>query len=376
MTKSTKIIIGVIILIIVIGGIWYAVSRKPSGEEQEPIKVGVILPLSGSAAYYGNASKNGIEIAKEEIMKEYPQLNLQIYYEDSYYTPKGGVDSYSKLRNINQIDGVITAASHVSLAVQPLSTKDGILQMAIFSSADKYTTPNDLSFRISTRNEIEAARIAEFIKKEGFEKLGIIYLNNDFGLGFKDSLKEKLKEKKALAQIVGEEGVLLDASDFRTSLLKIKEADVIFMVGIAKHYGLIMKQAREMGISIPFISMRSAEDPVLLVTAGDVADGLIYSYPFDASSEKGGVNKFTNLFKEKYGENPDAYAAEGYEGFKLIALSFNECGKNYECIKEYLENLKNYKSVFGDLSFDKNGDVYYNFFLKTIKNGQFVPYEE
>jgi len=55
-------------------------------------------------------------------------------------------------------------------------------------------------------------------------------------------------------------------------------------------------------------------------------------------------------------------------------MAFAECGKDYECIKDYLTNLKNYNSVFGKLSFDNNGDVYYDFFYKTVKDGQFVKY--
>lgn len=76
--------------------------------------------------------------------------------------------------------------------------------------------------------------------------------------------------------------------------------------------------------------------------------------------------------REKYGNNPDGYAADGYEGFKLLALAFINYGKDNTCMKSWLENLKDYKSVFGDIKFDTNGDVFYNFFLKTVKDGKFV----
>lgn len=345
-------------------------------DKTETINVGILLPLSGNAAYYGQASQRGIEIAREEIAEKYPNIDIEVYYEDSLYTPKGGIDSYNKLTGINKIDAVITAASQVSLAVLPLSTKDGIFQMAIFSSADKYTVANDLSFRVSTKNEIEAAKTAEFIKEKGFKRMGIIYLNNDFGAGFKESLKKELIKNKAETKIVVEEGVLLTDADFKTQLSKIKEseADLIFMVGVASQYSIILKQAKEMGINAQFVSMRSAEDPVLVKTARDAAEGLIYTYPFDANSEDSKIKEFTNTFKEKYGETPDAYAAEGYEGFKLTALAFAKCGKDNVCIKEYLDDLDNYKSIFGSLRFDENGEVYYDYFLKTVKNGQFVPY--
>ncbi len=376
MNKKLGVLVILALVLIIISLSYIALTGYTTEDKKETIRIGILLPLSGNAAYYGQASQRGIEIAREEITEKYPNMDIEVYYEDSLYTPKGGVDSYNKLIGVNKIDAVITAASQVSLAVLPLSTKDGIFQMAIFSSADKYTVPNDLSFRVSARNEIEAAKTAEFVKEKDFKRLGIIYLNNDFGVGFKESLKKELIKNKAGTKIVAEEGILLTDADFKTQLSKIKEskADVIFMVGVASQYSIILKQAKEMGIKAQFISMRSAEDPVLLKTAGDAAEGLVYTYPFDANSEDSEIREFTSAFIKKYNETPDAYAAEGYEGFKLTALAFEKCGKDNVCVRSYLEDLNNYESIFGSLKFDENGDVYYDYFLKTVKDGKFVPY--
>lgn len=343
-------------------------------KNQEQINVGIILPLSGTAAYYGQESQKGIALAQEEIAREYPNLNMQMYYEDSAYIPKEGVNAYAKLRGVNKIDAVITAASHVSIAVQPLAAEDQVLQMAIFSSAGKYTSPNDLSFRVSTRFEIEAAALVRLLKSKKLHSIGVLYINNDFGVGFTEALKKEMSKEKEL-RIVQEESYLLEESDFRTMLTKIqaKSPDAMFMVGPASQYGIILKQAKELGIQTQFVSMRAAEDPVLLKTAGVLANGLIYTYPFDATTETKEIKQFVNAFKKKYNEVPDAYAAEGYEGFKLVALALNECGKDDECVKEYLSNTKNYKSLFGPLSFDNNGDVYYSVFYKTIEKEKFVP---
>ena len=341
---------------------------------EEKITVGIILPLSGSAAYYGEASQRGMMIAQEEIAKQFPNLKLHIYYEDSAYTPKEGVNAYNKLKTAEEIDAIITAASHVSLAIQPLAAQDNILQMAIFSSAGKYTSPDDLSFRVSTRSELEADALVKFLKEKELADIGILYINNDFGLSFREALKEEIRKQSANIIVVGEESYILEDSDFRTILTKIKakNPDAIFMVGTAGHYALILRQAKELGIQAIFVSMRSAEDPVLLKTAGELANGLVYTYPFDTTAERKETKAFVNAFKNKYNQVPDAYAAEGYEGFKLVALALNECGKDDGCVKEYLSNTKNYKSVFGPLSFDTNGDVYYNFFYKTVENGKFV----
>lgn len=362
-------LIGVLIIGIVLISLLISLSKQ-----SDSYKIGVILPLSGQTAYYGEISQNGIEIAREEIARDYPEVEFDVIYEDSFFTPVGGIDAYTQLRNFHNIDAVVTGASHVSIAIQPLSNKDSLLQMAIFSAAGEYSALNDLSFRTSTRNEIEAAAVADFIKKKGYETISIIYLNTDFGVDFKDSLKTKIIEKEISIEVLNEESFLLSDNDFRTTLTKIDQnnPEVIFMVGIAAKYALILQQAKELKIDSQFISMRSAEDPVLISIAGDLANGLIYTYPFDVDYNSSISERFVTAYEAKYEKLPDAFAAEGYEGFKLTALAFIECGDDNVCLKNYLTNLKDYDSIFGKLSFDENGDVYYRFFLKKVVDGEFV----
>ena len=378
MEKKTKIVCVLSLsVLIIIGGVYglFSATGKATENVENQFTIGAILPLSGNAAYYGEAAQKGINIARQRLEKEYPDIQIKIVYDDSQYTPKGGITAYHALRNNNELDAVITAASQVSLAIQPLTKEDNVLQMAIFASADKYSAPNDLTFRVSARNEIEAGELVKFINKKGYKTLGMLYLNNEFGKGFAETLKKRVNAASA-SKIIAEEPYLLETKDFRTALTKIKEEnpDAIFMVGLASQYSIILKQAEEMGIEAQFLTMRSAEDPVLIENAGKLAEGLMYTYPFDAAKNNKNMREFTRSFKELYGTVPDAYAAEGYEGLKLTVLALIECNKEASCTWRYFGDLENYNSLFGDLSFDENGDVYYDFFMKTIKNGEFVPY--
>ena len=225
--SKTKVIgvAGILIVAGIISLFIYGNEEKVTGAAtyKQSIKIGAILPLSGSAAYYGENSQKGIEIAKEELKQIYPDYRFEVLYEDSQYTAKGGVDAYNKLKNFDRLDAVITGASQVSLAVLPLAKESGILQMAIFSSANKYSVADDLTFRISTRNEIESEAVANFISLKNYRKLAILYINNDFGVGFKDALKEQITKKNIPISIVVEENYLLDTNDFRTILTKAKQ---------------------------------------------------------------------------------------------------------------------------------------------------------
>lgn len=374
MMKKWMILFDVIVLIIAVSAGILFIQNYNRTQSKEEIRIGVIESLSGNAAYYGDANRKGVELAKSELQAKYPNLIAEVIHEDSQYTAQGGVAAYRKIKELQKIDAVITHASPVSLAIQPLANNDRILQMAVSSSARTYSSSNDLSFRTSPTTDIEAETLADFLDGR-YENLSILYMNNDIGLSIAGSLKAMLKKINSPIVIVEEESFSLDNTDFRTQLLKIKEkgADVVFVPALASHISLMLRQSKENNITVQFVGFRSTEDPQLLKNAGELAEGVIYSYGFDTSGSEE-ANRFSASYEARYGENPDGYAAEGYEGLRLTVLALASCNKNIECAKSYLHNLKDYNSVFGNLSFDENGDVYYKFFLKTIRNGTFVRY--
>lgn len=370
-----KLFIILVVIILVIGG-YTLFNKKEVAPAGDTIRVGVIESLSGFAAYYGEENKKGVEIALSVIEEKYPHLDFVVYHEDSMYNARGGLDAYNNLKNRYGLDAVITHASPVALAVQPVAKADGILQMAVSASAENFSSPDDLSFRVSPITDMEVTVMADFIQNRGYEKISVIYFNNDIGVSVLQSLQEELSDSQS--RIVTEDAFPLDAIDYRTYLAKAKqaEADAVYAVGTAAHISTMLKQAQELRLNVQFLGFRASEDPVLTQNAGNLAEGFIYTYAFDADDERDEVKDFVEIYQSTFNSVPDGYAAEGYEGMMLIAAAFDECGKNYTCIQTYLSGLRNYSSIFGPLSFDGNGDVTYPFFLKTVRDGEFVRYEE
>ena len=373
MKKTIWIVAAVVILL---GIAWWG-NSKPNISTTGLIKVGVAESLTGVAAYYGEENRKGVEVALDEISKKYQDLNFEVYHEDSLYTAKGGVDAYQNMKNRHGLDAVITHASAVSLAIQPLAKQDGILQMAVSSSAKTYSSPDDLSFRMSPTSDAEAQVMADFIKSRNYKRLGLIYMNNDFGVSVISSLENELRDNPNV-EVIGKEGFVLEATDFRTILAKLRTSnpDSIFVVATASHLNNLLRQAKELGITPQFLGPRSTEDPILLKNSKDVAEGFIYTYGFDANNTTSETRRFVEAYRTAYNSLPDGYAAEGYEGMMLVAASFDKCGKDYGCIQSYLSGLRNYPSIFGRLSFDRNGDVSYPFYLKTVRSGQFMKFEQ
>lgn len=376
MNKTTKIVLAVIVLILIVWAL-SAMSEKNAGPATsgEVVKIGVISTLTGNAAYYGQSTLKGAEVGKAVAKDKFPGVSVELFHEDSLFTPKGGIDAYNKLRATESIDLVITQGSNIGVAVQPLALKDGILQISASVLANNYSTPNDLSFRLTAKGDLEIAPVVNYLVANNLKQIAILNMTNEIGVSLADSLTRE--SAPAGIQIVAHESFASDATDFRTQLIKIKQLNpqAVYLGALASHTAQILKQADELGVGGPFLSYRGAEDPVLLKNALGLASRVIYTNAFDENSQNKETEDFIVAWEAMYDEAPNGYAAEAYEAVLLGAEAFSECRKDYTCIQRYLENTKDHPSVFGPLSFDINGDVTYNFFLKTVRDGQFVRLE-
>jgi len=238
--------------------------------------------------------------------------------------------------------------------------------------ADKFSTPNDASFRLTSKATIEVTTMLEYLKKIGKNKLAILYMNNDTGVGLKNALVANAKDYGI--EIVFNEGFNTDTLDYRSLLLKMKQSgeDVMYNASLGVYFGKVLTQANELGIKTLFVSYRGADDPTLINIAGKLADGIIYTTGYDNTSTTKENTDFIKTYQVKYNEVPNEYAAESYEAVKIIADAYTRCHNNITCTGSYISSIKDRPSVFGNLTFDINGDVVHQFYLKTVRDGKFV----
>ncbi len=328
--------------------------------QEGKIKVGIILPLTGNFAQYGQEAKDGIMLAIEELKT----IRIQAIYEDSKAEAKEGVNAFIKLVEVDGVKAVVTGTSQISLAVSNRANQEHILQIAIFTSTPDYTSANDYTFRMSPL-------VGEEIKVLGQKlinhKVGVIYLRNEWGRGAHEALREQLKNI-----IISESFDQNNEGDFRTQLTKIKakEPSALVVIAEARSAGAIIKQARELGLNVSLYGLRGLQSKEIQDIAGKLTEGLVFTYPLDEESPH--AMQFTQAFRKRLGYVPTAYAAEGYEAMKLLLEQVQVCGKNTDCMRDNLLQMNNKTSVFGSLSFDMYGNVDYPFILKTVRNGEFV----
>ncbi len=378
MTKTSKIIIGVIIAVIIIGGIWYGLSRKPSGEKKEIIKIGAILPLTGKQAYIGQNMREGIDLAIEEINNQGGLDNklIEVVYEDSQGDPKLAISGFNKLRDVGSVNLFITTLSHVTLALAPLAeeAKTPMFTIAVSPSildAGEYTFVNNFN------GEQELGFLVDFIISNfEFQKLAIIAQNVEFGIQYKDVLERKWREQDRIVTTIE----LFDSSatDYRSQLTKIKNSnpDFIYVVGYSSHITRILVQAKESGIEERIFSYWGAREKELLANAGEAAEGLIF--PFSTFSRETAF-QFFEKFEAKYNKEPHYRTGLAFDIIGIFRESLEKCNvdpSNTVCVKDKIYTVNNYPGVTGLTLVTQEGGTTKEIIILEVKNGEFVRYQE
>ena len=391
MSKQTKTIIGIIIVIavIVIGYGIYKKSNQPISTEstaikpasEKVIKIGAILPLSGKYSFIGEYLREGAELAKDEINSKNGINNakLKIIYGDSQADTKIGLNSYKKLSGVDDIHIFLTTISGVTLGIAPVAEKNKDLIFSVGTASTKISDAGDYIFRHNLLPQTEAQTLAKFIyNKMKIKEIGVLFVNAASGVSYKNAFKKSFKEIGGKIKII--ESHEKGATDYRTQLMKIKSSGVKGAVAFSysNELAIILKQSKELNLDVQWFGIYDAESPKLLEIAQNAADGLIYTHYFDSTFSSPVAKKYNKNYKAIYNRNSESYAALMYDSVNVLAQAIKNCHEPSDttCIKNELYKIKHFPGVTGDITFDANGDTKKKVIIKTVKNGKFVPYEE
>jgi branched-chain amino acid transport system substrate-binding protein len=371
MSKTTKIIGQIVILIIIIVLVIVFSKEKPLEGE---VKIGVILPLTGELANYGNSWKRGIELGLEKIKRD-EGIDVKVIYEDSQMDPAKAVTAAQKLINIDSVRAIIIGSSRETLAVAPIVEKNKILLMTSGNAAE-ITNSGDYVFRIYPSNTYQGNDLANIAIKKGYtKKLAVLTMLDDYGIGLSNIFKEKIEQ--AGGQVVVETFPKEGATDFKTQLIKIKTTspEALLIIGAENIYPLILKQIKQLDLNIPLLATETFQSQAVLDGVGQLAEGVLYANFVEAKTKE--YSDFVKAHKEKYNEEPGPFSTGFYDNTVLILESLIKNNGNIEKAKKWLYDLKGWAGATGITTYDKNGDpVGKSYTIMTAKNGQFVPYEE
>ncbi|MFA6422568.1 MAG: penicillin-binding protein activator [Candidatus Buchananbacteria bacterium] len=380
MKRSSKIIwiIVIVIIIAIAVSTWiiYANQNLKQSSSIASIKIGAILPLTGQMSRYGELEKSGLQTALEKINNNggINGKKLEVIFEDSTSQAKGAISSWSKILLEKDINLIIATISNTCQALSPIANNDKIVLMSSDCAVASYSSPNDYTFRILSSNKKEGEQMAELLINKGIKTISIMKINNDYGEGLVKYFSEAYENMGGI--IKNTESYNSDEKDFKGLLSKIKNSSpqAIYLISYAPDAEIILKQIKELNINFPLFAAEPFANNTLIKNAAQYAEGTIYLR--STISENG--KTFMEEYKQKNGVNPEIGTARTYDALNVITVALKICEQKNNltsnCIKDELYKIKDYNGTIGKIGFDINGDVDIPYVVQTVKDGQFVPY--
>jgi branched-chain amino acid transport system substrate-binding protein len=303
MKKSPLIFLS---LIIVLGLVFIGCEKQA-----KEIKIGVVAPISGEAATFGESTVNAAKLYFDQINAAGGVAGMKIVYfiEDDKGDPTEGANAYSKLIDQNKVSAIVgSVMSKVSLAGGPIAQNKGIPMISSASTNPAVTLVGNYIFRACFIDPFQGSVAARFAYNDlGKRTAAAIYdSGNDYTKGFAEVFRDEFT--KLGGKITAFESYASGTSDFNAQLVKIKATnpDVIFIPNYYNDAGLIAKQAREMGIQSVLLGGDGWDSPDLFKIAGDAIEGGYFANHFSKDSDIPAIQKFVADYRAKYNKDPDA----------------------------------------------------------------------
>ena len=297
-------------------------------ESSDAIKIGAIGPITGGAAIYGQAVKNGAEIALEEVNAK-GDLKFELKYEDDENDAEKAVNAYNKLKDWGMQISLGTVTTQPCIAVSTELDADRIFAITpSASSTDVLGGQPDENGNVTIQRKTSMFQMcftdpnqgvasAEYIKEQNLgSKIAIIYNNSDaYSTGIYQKFQSEA-DKQGLEIVCVKTFTDDSANDFNSQLSEIKAsgADLLFLPIYYTPASLILKQAKAMQYEPKFFGV-DGMDGILTLENFDtsLAEGVMLLTPFTADAEDELTKNFVKKYKEKFGETPNQFAADAYD---------------------------------------------------------------
>ncbi|MCF7623677.1 MULTISPECIES: ABC transporter substrate-binding protein [Bacillaceae] len=341
-------------------------SSGGSSKSGDTIKIGANLELSGGTASFGQSAADGLKLAIDEINKEgIDGKKLEIVKVDNKSDAAEATSGSIKLVSQDKVVAVVGSATSTNTLAQVQVAQDNKVPLLTPTATNPDITNkagklNDYVFRTCFIDPFQGTVAANFASDEIGAKTAAIYVDSasDYSKGLAAAFKEAFTAKGG--KIVAEEAYVTKDTDFRSTLTRIKSAkpEFVFLPGYYEEVGLILKQAREDGIDLPFMGGDGWDSPKVVEIAG--ADALKNTYitnHYSPEDEDAKIQDFVAAFKKEYDKTPDAFAALGYDTGYYLADAIKRSGDaSPEKIRQALEDVKDLQLVSGTLNLDENHD--------------------
>jgi branched-chain amino acid transport system substrate-binding protein len=341
----------------------------------------MLAPLTGAGASFGISQRNGVQLALEEINASggIGGRKLELLIEDTRTEPPVAVTAVNKLIYQHKVPVLIGSAASLDVpAYMDILERVHIPQILPVAVLPKITEGKPKwTFRSALNDKIAATQMAEFAYHQlGARKIALLIEDSAFGstgLVFGERL-EQLGVRPLTIERFRRGDV-----DFSAQLLRIRSlgATHIQFWGYYADYAQVARRIKELNMSVQLMGNQAPVTNKTIELGGAAVEGAINICLFVPTSRDPKAKAFVEKYQQKYGSQPDTWAAQSYDGMMILAEALRRAGSDDpKKIRDALAATKDFQGLTGAISFDENGDAQFRQPIVTrIEGGRFVPFE-
>lgn len=361
-----------------------AESVGENGDEADTLHITAIFEQSGAAAAYGTSELHGVQLAVEEINEAGGVDGVEIELED--FDTQSEETEAAQLATRAASDGahvIVGPATSGSTVAAISSANDAEVPLITPSATNDEVTVDDNGevhpyiFRAAFQDSFQGVSLANFAADSLEAETAVILGDNssDYAVGLMEAFEETFS-----GEIVTVENFTAGDTDFSAVLTSLsnEDFDVLFAPGYYEETGLIIRQARELGLDQPILGPNGfgSEDLLHLAEPENVTN-VFYSSDYAPESDNPRVEEFIEAFRDMHGEEPDMFAAQAYDAVYLVAAAVEESGEvSSEAIRDGLQNLEDFEGVTGTFSFDEFHNPIKSATVIELQEGEAVNYTD
>jgi branched-chain amino acid transport system substrate-binding protein len=365
----------ILITLVLIATVALVYACQPPAGSGDKVRVGVFMSLTGSTANFGISSTNGIKMAADEVNAAggINGKQIEILVQDDRSDASEAATIVTKFVTQDQVHAILgEVASSRSIAAAPIAQNAKIPMLTPSSTNPEVTKKGNFIFRSCFIDPVQGAAIAQFAARTLNAKRAAIMVDrkNDYSTGLEKVIKEVFT--KMGGEIVGTQSYQEGDQDFNAQLtdLKGKNPEVIFVPGYYNDVGLIAKQARDKGITVPLIGGDGWDSAQLYAIGGKALNGSFFTNhysPFDTDPK---VVKFVTDYKARFNSTPDALAATAYDAAKIMFDAIRRANSlDGTAIRDALAATNEFPGVTGNVTFNADRDAVKPIIMIEIKDG-------
>lgn len=350
-----------------------------------PIKIGFSGPITGKQADYGKSVSQGAKLRIEEINAAggIAGRKVELVVGDDAASPTQAVTVAQEFASNSDVLVVLGHFnSSCSNAAKPIYRAAKLPQLSYGSTNDDVTDGSEWTFRTPYKNSLQGRSLARFSKSVlKAQRVGIITENDAYGKSLASEFK--LEAEALELSVDALESFDVEATDYRPLLIKIKplSLDVILLAGFYPQIQVLIKQAREIGVTSKFVAGDGVgSSSEFIQGAGEAAEGIYCTGPFLIEQDREAIAKFRESYSKTFSTNPDSWAVYSYDAVGIVCKGIESGAIDRDSIRKYLASIdsaeKAYSGLVGPIYFDSQRNaVNKDVTIAVVRGGRFEVVE-